>query len=461
MRLKISLKNRCSSRLKVPAKVILPTIEKMIANFSSGSLRAEDLFHGLRENIEAFDRGINSFTYLAEPSRHGRPAGPLYGLPVAVKDIIDTVGIPTEYGSQIFAGNLPKTDAAVIRNVKRSGGLIQGKTSTHEFAMGIVTPQSRNPWDTERITGGSSGGSAAALAAGFAVFAIGTDTAGSIRIPAAFCGITGLKPSTGKLPLKGIYPEAWSLDTLGPMCRYASDLPLLLRSMGYVPGKGKPWKGKPAATITNLVEGASPGIRRAFNGFIDTLNSEGLLQMEEISIPELEEISMLDDLIDSAENSQIQKELFQKYPEKFTDLSREQLEYASQIKASDYISAQRARKKYIGLFRELHKKYRFLLSPAQPAIAPKFREIKDAHPAFYMKYMSYTSLYNFSRDPAVSVPVGFDAGMPAGAQLSASWGEDSILIGLAVAYQEISDHHLMYPEFVANHVRKLSDCLSG
>ncbi len=443
----------------MPVKVNFPANEKIVAALASGKIKAEEVFYRLKEMIERCDGNINSFAHLVDT--YSQPvSAPLHGLPFAVKDIIDTKGVPTEYGSAIFSGHMPGTDATVVKSLKRSGGIIQGKTSTHEFAMGVVTQQSRNPWHTKRITGGSSGGSAAALAAGFSVFALGTDTAGSIRIPAAFCGVTGLKPSTGKLSVKGIYPEAWSLDTVGPMCRHASDIPFLLGAMGYSPGPCKPWKNSRAAIITNFVDSANPEVIRLFNSFLSTLSSEDLVQEEEISIPELDEVALMDDLMDSAENSAVQKELFRKSPDKFTYLSRKQLEYSSNIKASDYIASQRARKKYISLFRRLHKKFRFLLSPTMPEIAPNWQEIIDKPPEFYLKYVSYTNLYNFTRDPAITIPIGFASGMPVGAQISSAWGDDLSICGIAAEYQKISDHHLMYPDSMAKNARMLTESIA-
>lgn len=440
--------------LEMPERVEFRTLEQVVGGLASRALNAGDITHGLRALILAHDSQIHSFTTV--PGSYGGDTGlgPLHGLPVAVKDIIDTSGIPTEYGSRIFSGHVPREDAAVVRNLKKAGGVVQGKTSTHEFAMGIVTPQTSNPWDRERITGGSSGGSAAALAAGFSLFALGTDTAGSIRIPSAFCGITGLKPSTGMLPLKGIYPEAWSLDTVGPMCRYASDIPMLLRAMGYRHRPIKEGAAPTAAVITNLAETADSHVRRAFNRFLDTIASEGIIEVGEVAIGELGKIAELDDLMDSAENSHIQSELFREQPDRFTELSREQLRLSSEIKASEYIEAQRERKRYRALFSSLRKKHRFLLSPTMPSVAPMHRDVEGEHPGFYMKYMAYTNPYNFTGEPAISIPIGFESDLPIGAQLSSPWGDDMALSGLAASFQDVSDFHMMYPGWLAGTVRK-------
>ena len=152
---------------------------------------------------------------------------PLWGIPIGVKDIIDVAGMPTTASSRVLAGSVPQADAPVVARLRAAGALILGKTATHEFACGTVTPGTSNPWDLGRIPGGSSGGSAAALAAGHCLGALGTDTAGSIRIPAALCGVVGLKPRPGIVPTEGVIPLAPSFDVVGPMARTVSDVALL------------------------------------------------------------------------------------------------------------------------------------------------------------------------------------------------------------------------------------------
>ena len=168
----------------------------------------------------------------------GEPSGPLRGVPVAVKDLIDTEGVETAYGSALFAGHIPAADAECVRRVRAAGAVVVGKTTTHEFAWGMsmagMDGQSltRNPRDPERVTGGSSGGSAAAVAAGVAPLALGTDTGGSIRLPAGWCGIHGLKPTHGLLSTDGVFPLAPSLDHVGPMAVTAADCALLFEVLG-------------------------------------------------------------------------------------------------------------------------------------------------------------------------------------------------------------------------------------
>lgn len=445
----------------MPVRIDFPSIQDIVSLLASGRISGSRLHEMLNESVNLLDDRVNSFAVTTGPERTKTGRSPLHNLPVSVKDIIDTKGIGTEYGSTIFAGHVPERDAAVVWSIRKNGGQIQGKTQTHEFAMGIVTPQSRNPWDVERTTGGSSGGSAAAVSAGFSLVSIGTDTAGSIRIPAAFCGVSGLKPSSGKISVKGIYPEAWSLDTVGPICRYASDIPFILRSMGYVQSGTKRSPIKIAAILTDLVDNSETSVRRIFSNFVDTISSEGILDVSEISIPEIEDISRKDDLIDSVENYSIQKELFIKYPKKFSRLSVEQMQYARDIRAHEYVAAQRIRRKFIKRIRGIYRHYGILLSPSAPTIAPLLRDIEKMPPSYFLKYMRHTNIFNFSKDPALSIPIGFSGGLPVGAQMSYIWGYDSELCNVAGQFQKISDHHLMFPEEFAARAEVIKEYIFG
>ena len=170
---------------------------------------------------------------LAEAEALGPATGPLHGVPVGVKDVIDVAGTRTTAASKVLADNVATADATVVARLRRAGAIVVGKLNTHEFAWGATTTSqafgpARNPWDTERICGGSSGGSGAAVAAGLVPGALGTDTAGSVRIPAALCGVTGIRPTTGRVPNRGVIPVSWTYDTVGPLARTAEDCALLL-----------------------------------------------------------------------------------------------------------------------------------------------------------------------------------------------------------------------------------------
>jgi aspartyl-tRNA(Asn)/glutamyl-tRNA(Gln) amidotransferase subunit A len=204
--------------------------------------------------IEALDGRLGAFVaVLADQARAeaaardaeraaGRPRGPLHGLPVGVKDLVDVAGVVTAAGSPKLAANLARRDAPVVARLRAAGAVVVGKTRTHEFAYGVLTPGTVNPWDEARIAGGSSGGSAAAVAAGLVRLAVGSDTAGSIRIPAACCGVVGFKPTYGAVPTGGVVPLSWSCDHCGPIAASVAEAALLFEVLAGVaaPPAGAP-----------------------------------------------------------------------------------------------------------------------------------------------------------------------------------------------------------------------------
>src|SRR5206468_1307742 len=210
----------------------------------SGAVSPNEVLVACRDRIEeseaalrawmAWDPGVAQAEAIRMDSIR-RSELPLWGIPIGIKDIIDVAGTPTTANSRVLAGTVPHADAPVVARLRAAGALILGKTATHEFACGTVTPGTSNPWDLGRIPGGSSGGSAAALAAGHCFGALGTDTAGSIRIPAALCGVVGLKPRPGIVPREGVIPLAPSFDVVGPMARTVGDVALLWEVLSDVP----------------------------------------------------------------------------------------------------------------------------------------------------------------------------------------------------------------------------------
>jgi len=238
------------------------------------------------ERIEALNPRLNAFiTVCAEEARRaareaereiarGRSRGPLHGVPIGAKDIIETAGVRTTHGSGFFAQNVPAEDAECIRRLKAAGAIVIGKCNTHEFAAGSTTKNPhygacRNPWDLERIPAGSSGGSAAAVAAFLCPGALGTDTGGSVRGPAAVCGVVGLKPTYGRVSLRGVFPNAPTLDHVGPLARAARDCALLLQGMaGYDPSD----PASEEAPVPDFAAGIGEGVRGLRLGLCEDLH---------------------------------------------------------------------------------------------------------------------------------------------------------------------------------------------
>src|SRR5207302_3215653 len=209
-----------------------------------GAVSPVDVLAACRDRIEQSEAGVGAWRArdqgVAEAEATRMDAArrndlPLWGIPIGIKDIIDVAGTPTTANSRVLAGTVPRADAPVVARLRAAGALILGKTATHEFACGTVTPGTSNPWDPGRIPGGSSGGSAAALAAGHCLGALGSDTAGSIRIPAALCGVVGLKPRPGLVSTEGVIPLAPSFDVVGPMARTVEDVALLWEALSGCP----------------------------------------------------------------------------------------------------------------------------------------------------------------------------------------------------------------------------------
>lgn len=369
----------------------------------------------------------------------------LKGIPVSVKDLIDTKDIVTTYGSSIYSNHIPKKDASVVTNIKKNGGVILCKTNTHEFALGIETPPTKNPWDLSRIPGGSSGGSAAAISADLAIFALGTDTGGSIRIPASMCGITGLKPTYGSISVEGIFPESFSLDHVGPMCRFASDLPLLLESMGY-PRKINLTEKKLIVGIEkSFLEQSDDCVRSRINSFVDKCSSEDFIVVREIELPNVDAINNYHAIIDTSEIAYVHRNQYNVNKSKYLATSVEQILMGQKNKVVDYINALKYRGTIINEFNKIYEKIDVIIAPSLPCVAPKIAETKKMTLAELYPYVKFLEIFNYIGFPSISFPCGFCSGLPVGVQLiSKPWRED-LIISLASRFQSVTDWHTRVP----------------
>src|SRR5438874_9266840 len=245
------------------------SIQQAAEELRSGLITPTELLAETLERIDQLDSDIQAFVTVmrdqayeeAETAENEQRTGlfrsPLHGIPIAIKDLIAVKNVRMMAGSKILAEYVPQEDAIVVEQLRRAGAVIVGKTNTHEFAYGTYTPPTRNPWDTRRIPGGSSGGSAAALAAGMCLGAIGSDTGGSIRIPAACCGITGLKPTYERVSCYCVVPLSWSLDHVGSMGRSVEDCAIIFDAIArYDPRDPNSVSGPPTAASASLIGGA-------------------------------------------------------------------------------------------------------------------------------------------------------------------------------------------------------------
>lgn len=408
--------------------------------------------------------------------RSGSDQSPLLGLPLGVKDLIQTRGVRTTGGSRVLEHWIPDEDATVARKLAEAGAIALCKTNTHEFAFGTVTPPTRNPWDTERIPGGSSGGSAAAVATGECLGALGTDTGGSIRIPAAACGVTGFKPTFGLVSRAGILPLSWSLDHAGPIARTAEDCAMLLDALvGFDPADPDSLDAPPPAyadalaadhapedTLRGLRLGVpdsyffrnvDPEVEAAVRAAIALLTEHGAVARS-VPIPaEIDEMFGVYRAIQKPEAYTFHKD--QGWLDTRAELYRPRILEAilggADYSAGDYIHAQLARQRFTVQMRALFRNVDALVTPTLPVPARRIADVdvpllydgreEPAGPA-----LRYTFPFDLTGQPALSVPCGFTTmGLPIGLQIVTDRLQDALALRVGHAYQRLTDWHLRVP----------------
>jgi aspartyl-tRNA(Asn)/glutamyl-tRNA(Gln) amidotransferase subunit A len=356
--------------------------------------------------------------------KHGTDR-PLEGLPLAVKDLFDTAGVRTTYGSRIYADHVPQADAVAVKRAKDAGAIVVGKTLTHEFAWGITSdnphfPPCRNPWDPERIPGGSSGGSAVALATGQAALALGSDTGGSIRIPAAFCGVSGLKPTYNRIPATGVFPLARSLDHVGPMARTPADVRLFYEALT---GHAQAHETEPRIAVCSDLHlcPLEPAIQRAFDNAVDALEIT-----IELPFDEAERIYPAFAAIQSVEAALAHADLFPARRDEYSADVAKRLERARTVTIEDYVEATATRERIRAGFARLFAGADLLLTPIH-SLPPEPRGV--ASQDFRDGVLPFTVPQDLAGLPSCAVPVGFDElGLPVGMQLTGPpWSERRVL----------------------------------
>ena len=457
----------------------LLSIRALGAELRAGRLSAGALVEATLARIGETEPRLNAYiTVTADHARRqaeaadeelaaGRDRGPLHGIPVALKDLVDTAGIPTTGGSGFLRRRIPAADAAIVERLAEAGAVLPGKLNLHEFAFGTTSANPhfgavRNPWNTERSPGGSSGGSAAAVAVGSAAAAIGSDTGGSIRIPAALCGVVGLMPTYGRVSRRGVLPLSWSLDHVGPLARSVEDAALVLNATaGYDPGDPGSARRPPGDATADLGRGVGglvvglprdplwmeveEPVRAACEEAVERLRSLGA-EVREVEMPLLAEMRRMERgrfhraLL--AEAGAYHARWLRERPEDYGADVRASLEAVTRVSATTYINAQRMRRLLIEETRDVLSEVDALVSPTTECTAPTIAE-GDLR----ARLARLTAPYDVTGIPAISVPCGVDpGGLPIGLMIGARHFDEATLCRVAHAYEQATPWHRRRPE---------------
>ncbi|OYU49224.1 MAG: Asp-tRNA(Asn)/Glu-tRNA(Gln) amidotransferase GatCAB subunit A [Rhizobiales bacterium PAR1] len=457
------------------------TITALSKAIASKALSPVELTQTLLDRVDQYDGVTNAFIEVtaelalkaarkAESEvMNGLSRGPLHGIPVGLKDIIDLAGYRTTAHSHQLIDNWVKEDAVVTAKLKEAGAIILGKLSTHEFAMGgpsfdLPFPPARNPWNREHFSGGSSSGSGAAVAAGFMPAALGTDTGGSIRLPAAFCGIVGLKPTYGLVSRRGVLPLSQSLDHIGPMTWTVEDNALLLDVLaGHDPldpaSADRPYvsasagihggvKGLRVAYLPSLgaEAGASDEVMKGVAHVAETLKSLGAI-VEEVTLPPLMDFASCGNMILSSEAFAIHEPNIRQRPEKYGEILRDRLFLAGFVHASDYVHAMKMRGELVATVAKVMRTYDVIICASAATPAPKIKEMPKF--GLYTK-PPLTFPFNVTGMPSLSMCCGYSAsGLPLAVQIAGHAFEEATVYRVAQAYEATTTWRSRRPDLDA------------
>ncbi|MEU6996560.1 amidase [Streptomyces sp. NPDC046465] len=436
-----------------------------------------ELVDSVLERIEQTEPGLNAYvTVTAERARDaareaeheaaaGHFRGPLHGTPVALKDLIDVEGLATTASSRARTGHRAAADSAVAARLAAAGTALLGKTHTHEFAYGLTTPQTRNAWDPARVAGGSSGGSAVAVAAGAATFALGTDTGGSIRVPAALNGVVGLKPTYGLVPRHGVTSLSWSLDHVGPLTRTVQDAALALNVLAAPrPRDGRAprpadYRPTPDTDLTGVRVGVprtyffdriTPQVDTAVRAALTHLHDLGATLVE-IDIPMTRYIQATQWGLMVPEATAYHEQMLRSAPEQYGPDIRVLLEAGELMPAGDYLRARRARTLMHQAWLRLFDEIDVIAAPTVPTTAAHTGQTMltwadGTHESVSDAYVRLSAPADITGLPSLSVPVGHDReGLPIGMQLMARPLAEAALLQVGHAYEQTAPAHGRIP----------------
>jgi aspartyl-tRNA(Asn)/glutamyl-tRNA(Gln) amidotransferase subunit A len=459
------------------------TLNEVASLIRSGDISPLELTHAHLERISAINPVINAFITVTPDlalrqarqaeedlgrgeTPGGVPLGLLHGAPIALKDLYETEGVLTTAGSKLYAGYIPQQDALVVKKLGDAGAITLGKLNMHEIALGVtnVNPHygaCKNPWKLDRVPGGSSGGSGAALAAELCLGALGSDTGGSIRIPASLCGVVGLKPTYGRISLRGVFPLSWNLDHAGPMARRVLDVALLLGVIAgydaldpYATDKAvgdyttdirrgvKGWRVALAADEYFLKK-TDPEVSQAVEEAARVFESLGA-QVDLVEFPDPGQAARANGLMTTSDAAAFHRSRMHERPEDFGQDVLQRLRSGAAFTSTEYVLARRTQTLLRRQYGKFFEDYHILLTPAAPVAAPPIEGPDAVEQAPLLT--RFTAPFNLTGLPALSLPCGFTSlGLPVGLQIiSRAWGEARVLRA-AYAYEQATPWHTMKP----------------
>ncbi|MGE5217253.1 MAG: amidase [Chloroflexota bacterium] len=445
-------------------------------------LSSSEAVNAVLQRLERLEGKLNAFiTVRAEQARAdaeqadkeiaaGRHRGPLHGIPVSIKDLFEMAGVLTTGGSKILAEWVPQTDSAIVERLRAAGAIIIGKTNLDEFGHGGTSTLTHfgpvhNPWNIERIAGGSSGGSAAAVAAGIGPLSYGSETGSSVRRPASYCGIVGFKPTFGIISRHGSFRGAWSQDHVGLFARTVRDITLGLDPVAgfdardpasvhqnppqYATQLDANVKGFRVGVLRHFLEGVNGAVKHAFETALNALKDLGCVIVD-MDVPELRYAAMTSMMTSSAESAGVNRRWFREHYRDYVPHVGRGIAVGMTITASEYLTVQRARHRIREALRTAYEKVDIIASPTTARVAPWLSEgIKgNGDDTRHVTY-NHSNLLRFPSTlglPGCSLPCGMNAeGMPIGMQLIGAWFADQTILNAALAYQESTDWHTRRP----------------
>ena len=458
------------------------TLRQAADGLARGEFSAADLLESMLVRLHDTEGAVHAYVTLMVDSaraeaaaadaelRRGAWRGPLHGIPVGVKDLCYTRGTRTEAGSRVLEGFVPEYDATVVARMRQGGAVIVGKTVTHEFAYGQDVPATRNAWHTACYPGGSSAGSGVSVAIGSAFAAIGTDTGGSIRVPASVNGVVGLKPTYGRVSRYGVIPMSPTLDNVGPLARTAEDCALILSVIAGrdthdpssaaepVPDYARELRGGIAGLRLGLVGDhffsarVVPDVRAACEEAVEALRSLGA-EIVDVRLPELGVAVAIGMPILLADTSEWHRRFLRMRGERYVPQTRVMLELGELVLGAQYVTAQRARAMLRDRVRTAFAMHRLdaLIGPTLPATTMPVEQLSvdlagDGETAL-SAFLQHCFMGNVLGIPALSFPCGFSpAGLPIGFQAYGRPFEESTLFRIAHTYQQVTDWHTRRPQ---------------